>query len=469
MNINNKLNGVFKSCLLLCALLVLGGCTTVGKANKLQEKGQYVESVKIITDKLDQSGTLPSQSTFNSMSNIIYRSIQHFENKLSMASEKNYDERINAYEGIFNIRVLLENKFYSNHFANFIASYKLPELRSTLAQLHYLKGNEINPVQIIDYKIKSDIYKAGLKYAEYKDMRTLMEKYAKQYATLAAEDGYKKGVDAAKMKDYFQASEHFAQVINVYKAYGDYKDSKKLFTQYDRQWRTESAQKAFDEAQSIAQNARYKADNREAAQKYTEAFEYYKPYGDFKNASSFASKQKDLGTVYIDFYIDGHKRDGTKTERDLKSIINPAFKQTFNSSYYQQATRNTRKDLTIRVRYSVKYHINKDKVREYKQQETGSDGKVRYFTKVVKEKRNRYEIDVTVTAAGKVSYQDGFKLHSTSSEEQIRYTGDVPSGYKAHTNGRMESEYTLERQIENEVQSRIKDILLNIRDHTDYI
>ena len=458
MKIKKNIVKIWYPFFILSIVLMIGACTATYKANKLYEKGEYLQSVRTITKELDKKNEWPAHKpTAQKTLNIINGSIRHFEQQRDNSNSHDFDNNIYAYKGLLEIRQLLNNKFYSNHFSDFINTYNIAALKQNVAQQYYLKGNSIKPVAIIDYKIKSDLYKEGLNYAEYKDMRTLQQKYAKQYATLAAADFYKKGQEAAKAKEYKSASEFFAQAREVYKDYGAYKDSHQQFVKHDKIWRTNAAGQVYDQAQNKATYARYKSDHRQISALYLEAYNYYKPYGNFKNAQELYQKHLDQGMIYITTRI-----SGSSTNWEIERLIKKQIEDKFHQSYYKKAESGGRRDLEIDIYYKTYYEESKEKRHSRPMQHTDASGNILNFTEHTVEKYNHYRVEVKISASGRVYFSDQFTAKASSYRSEITYSGNVPSNYNNQKQGSFKSKYDLENEVEKELEYKIRDMLSSI-------
>ncbi len=458
MRIKNNLSRICYTLIILSIISILNACTTTYRANSLYEKGQYVQSVRIITDKLDRTKQWPEHKlTAQKMTDIIHGSIHHFEQHLANSNHQDFDNKIYAYKGLLQIRELLDHKFYSNRFNEFVSAYNISALKQNIAEQYYFKGNAVKPVAIIDYKTKANIYAEGLNYADYKDMRVLQQKYAKQYATLAAEDAYKKGKNAAAEKQYKAASEYFAQSRDFYKAYGAYKDSHEQFIKYDKLWRIQAAQTAFNQAAQKGNNAQYKSDHRSAASMYLQAYNYYKPYGDFKNSQGLYQKHKELGTVYITTHIEGNT-----TDRDIDKRLKKLVENKFKDGYYRVAQNGARRDIDITISYRTYYNDEKEKQHRRHLQDKDESGNTLNFTEHTLEKQNRYRIELKLRASGKVSFSDQFTLKASSFRTETSYSGQVPLKYTKQANGSLKTRAQLERSLENDLDAKINEMLSSI-------
>ena len=463
MKIKNNIRKIWHSFFILVIAFIIGACTTTYKANKFYEKGEYLQSVRTITNDLDKTNKWPEHKlTAQKMLDIINGSIRHFEQHRDNSNRFDYDNNIYAYKGLLEIRQLLNNKFYSSYFSGFIHSYNITTLKQTIAEQYYLKGNTIKPVAIIDYKTKADLYKEGLNYAEYKDMRALQQKYARQYASLAAADFYKKGQEAAKAKEYKMASEFFAQARDVHKEFGAYKNSHEQFVKYDKIWRTNAAGKVYDQAQSKANYARYKSDHRNVAALYLEAYNYYKPYGNFKDSQNLYQKHLDLGMIYITTHI-----SGSSTNWDIERLIKKQIVDKFHESYYKTASLSGRRDLDIDIYYKIYYEDSKEKRNSRPLQHTDASGNRLNFTEHTVEKYNHYRVEVKIKASGKVYFSDDFTAKASSYRSETTYSGNVPSNYKNQNKGSIKSKYDLEKEVEKEVEYKIRDMLSSIYYQTE--
>lgn len=448
----------------LIMLVLLSGCSTVYKANKLYEKGQYIGSVKEITEKLDRTGKLPYESTSRKMFDLIHKSIDHYERALPDSNSKNYPDKIYAYEGIYNIRLLLENKFYSDKFSVFLNSYTTKDLKVTLAEQYYLHGNTMTPSQIGDYKTKANIYRKGLSYGEHKDMRKLMEQNDFKYADLSAADAYAKGECAAKDKSYRDASEYFASAIMYYKDYGDYKDSKQLFVKYDKLWRTEVARDAYTQAQYISRRNMKKADHRSVAKLYKSAYDIYRPYGVYENSYKLWKEHEKLGVVNIYLSID--RGIGGRFSDRQESDIKQAVKRLFDQNYYNLSEYNSSSaDVKIYVYYKMDYDENRDQLPRSRTIE--ADGKRFTETKTIKENRVLANVEVKVSSPSFSTKTKEFKAGAYSSEVIVRYSGDVPSGYRNSSSGRYKRRVDLEEEISDEINRQLFPIIKNVREEID--
>lgn len=422
-------------------------------ANKLYEKGDYVSSVERITKTLDKDGKLPSESTTKKMFTLIQNSIDAQEAILYEVPDTLYQEKITEYLKVRKIRALLDKKFYSPYFQSFLEKHAEVDLE--IAKQYYAYGNSIIPQKISDYKEKATLFKDGLYYAEYKDMRQLMEENAFKYADLSAEESYLQGQAAVKVQDYKTASEKFSFAYNIYKNYGEYKDSRTLFLKYDELWRNIQAQEYYSEAQRIEGGFIghiKKADYRKAADFYQKAYDVYEPYGDFKSSYNKWKENENKGRVFV--YISVDKEIGSSQNWDVEAEMIRIVQSHFSDSFFEMTSNSALADVKLSITYESDYE-------EYEWDEAREmlDYYGNEYTEIKEFFENKYQLDVKIRISTKeFSDVDFVSLKVGSSSVEV-FRDDDFGHYFQSSDGYEKSENELLRETISGAETRLSSTL----------
>ncbi|MGL4666804.1 MAG: hypothetical protein ACRCWR_02605 [Saezia sp.] len=500
----------------LFTVVTLTGCGAVYEATSLHEKGKYFESSEVITNELDRKGEFPKGKDGTTMLNILNDGILEFERRWNgVQASTDVSFNIYEYKRLLQFRNLFENKFYSPQFFSFVDNYPVKTISLKVAEQYYLKAEAIHLDATINYNERANLYSTGLSYGKYKDIEQKASFYKKEYATRSAGDFYQEAIAAEESKKHQLASELFKQACTAYKAYGDYKDCQSRASKNDRVWRTQSAEAAyqkgveaeqlehhreahqyfseadsvytpygvykdsraraidndkrwrsemaeqeFERAQNIASGGR-KKNFRQAADAYQKAYEHYKSYGDYRNASQHAKKYSEMGIV--EYGVDIISRNSRYSPGfSIESLVHKGL----NASYYRQSYHP--EDFSITVDYNYKCEENQQTKRD-PQSWKDRDGNVRYYTTLKTTFHNSCSIKGFVSTRGAISYHYPFDIKVNSSEEKVAYEGDAPRDTQPFSNGHLKSLSTLQKDAEQDMRYEIEQAVSAIRSRADQL
>ncbi|UYZ85068.1 hypothetical protein MTZ49_05800 [Entomomonas sp. E2T0] len=273
---------------LILLTFFLTACNTTYKtAQNYYNSADYVNAVKTITADTNNP---PSEEKID----IIKNSIQHLQDRIKQYPRGRYNDRIEDYKKLWEIRNLTAKTPYKN-VTNNIDPEQLAKL---IAQEHHLKGLDIMPSTPAEYQQQIKIFETGIRLDFGNiDLREDLAKSKKTYATMMAESSYNKGKKALSEKDYEEACEHFKKTIKHFERYGRYKDEDKLFAKYDPIWRKEKATQNYSKASQLVKTAKTYQDYKEIAGLYHAASDIYSRYGSYKDSKVLANKYNQLWTT----------------------------------------------------------------------------------------------------------------------------------------------------------------------------
>ena len=127
-----------KICCIVFCVSTLTACT-LNKAMQSYEKGDYLSSIRIVTNKLNEKQEYPRNSLKKSWLESVHLSLSRIENLPNVS----IDQKIKRLETIYQARYLLDAGFYRNEFTAFNQRYPMPSLKLDMAKLYYQKGNAI--------------------------------------------------------------------------------------------------------------------------------------------------------------------------------------------------------------------------------------------------------------------------------------------------------------------------------------
>lgn len=438
---------------------LLPACT-LNQAMRGYDNGDYIGSIKVITNKLDQKQEFPRNSLKQNWLNTIHLSLNQLENLPTYT----YDQKIQRLQKIYEARLLVGSGFYANEFDSFNQRYALKQIYLDLAKTYYEKGNSIQLLTTDSYREKAEAYEGGLKYGNYLDTGVLAAKYRKEYSTRLAEDYYQTAQKMVLSKNYKAASEFFSKALSVYANYGDYKDSRQQFTKYNKLWRTEEAERLFQLAASKERSAMRKFDYREVARLYGDAAEVYRPYGSYRNAEGLASAARKKSIITVSYTIRqdrGEDSCGTSYSRQLSQRFKSKIEDKFRAHPYQ-LTNSYSSNVHINVDYSAYFKEGRLEERNQVQSVVNDQGVTTRFNQRTESRKNQYELNAEIRARGDLSVSRNIREQAESEQIKTFYTGSVPSGYKNKTEGSLKDRNALCSdvivKIEREIDYALDDI-----------
>lgn len=397
------------------------------------DQGDYIASIQVVTDKLDQKQEYPRDSLKKSWLNVINLSL----NKLENLPANNIHQKIQRLEKIYQARQLVGNGFYANEFARFNERYPLEETRLNLAKLFYEKGQSVQSQSTDGLREKAEAYESGLRYANYLDMASLATKYRKEYSTRLAADYYQLAIESVKLKNYKAASEYFSKALQAYENYGDYKNARQEFTKYNKLWRTEAAERLFSKAALKERVAVRKVDYREAASLYREAAEVYSSYGDYKNVGNLTAIARNKGVITVGYLIRQDRGNdycgpayGQRLSERFKSKLEAKFRD-----YPFKITNAINPDIRLNIDYSTYFKEGYLKERDQVQSVVNAQGVVIKFNQRTELRKNEYELKAEIYTRGDLRFNKRVGKYIDSEQSKVIYTGNVPSGYSNKTEG----------------------------------
>ncbi len=465
----SKIQHVFLS--LFCCLL-LGACaSTMQKANGLFERGDYVGSIRIITQKLDAKQDYPLQVTKKKW----LQGIQDAIAQIEALPSTNQDQAILRLVAIHDARVLLGTGFYSNQFVDFNQRYPLVALKQDIAKLYYAKGKSIRPTNTEMYRAQAMAYTTGLSYADYQDIRQLAANANKAYKTHLAQDYYDLAEISVKAQQYKQASEQYAKARDTFKEYGHFKDAALKAAKYDKIWRTEQANHLYDQAALKANLGKTKLSLREAADLYRQAAAVYAPYGVFKNSTALADSLRSQGMIFVSYEVFvRNSRDYCQGSSSysgyghLASVLQTPIEKAFQAYPFKIRSRS-QADVVVSVDYKNRFKERPISQETQKLSWSGADGVVHYYQKHTQTQRNDFDLSVVVDVRGVFGSSRDFQYESESSQTKISYSGDVPPNAKPSTSGSLLKAEQLCKMVEADAKRDMERLMDHVAKEARYL
>ncbi|TSJ92236.1 hypothetical protein FPQ14_03035 [Gilliamella apicola] len=445
-------------------IFLLTACHTRTAEDAFKE-GSYIESINLLTASLDEKGPAKfDQNDAKRLQTIVSSVMQFYEKDLNHFHKYDYPQKIDAYKHLLTMKEILSNRFYSDQISFFNDKYDIRQLKQTLAKEYYDYGNYISGTDSESYRTKAELYKNSLSYDNYKNAATLYKNANTKYMQMAAKNYYEQGKQFEQQGNYKAASEAFSQASSVYKPLGKYKDSDKQAIDNDKKYCTQQAEEAYQEAKQLAMNATKRYEYREVAKYYARAASIYRPYGQYLDASSLAETYEKKGLIKVYCY---------------SSSFIEEIRNQLSANYIKFVNYSRDADLDIKIDYDSdfvdhgksvenenkieqvfdKYVEVEDKDGNKLQVKTYKDQKYNLQTVTYK---NKLTLTAKMEVHGIYSYSKSFEVEETSVKHDYIYSGDVPSRFYNHSDGRLKSEDDLytpaKSNLLTEVKSKLDDI-----------
>ncbi|TJZ79044.1 hypothetical protein [Chitiniphilus eburneus] len=422
--------------LALCALWLLVGCA-VQQATLAYSEGRYLDSVRKTVSYLDQRGTLPDASDSEKLFGIVRNVVAHYEAELAQTVSTDRAGRIAALDALWQLRVLLDGKFYDEQVAFFTGKYTVEGLALQVAEQFYLSAQEIPIHSKEDFLARAQAYGNALKYHAYKDAAEQRDTNTRLYWQGVAEEHYLRGKDAIAAKNYRLASEELGEALSAYAAYGSYKDSQVLYDKYDRIYRSDESRRLYQQAKEVLKTARLKSDYRMVAADFQRAYDIHAKYGELNDARAQAETWRARGVVTVAL-----RSDDVGLEYDVKNWLGQSYVRWVNDGAA---------DVKLNLRWQDRYDERRndrsvtamsENVKS-RAQRTKPDGTVEWydaytlyrFNKVREISENWLELRLDIDATGQYRYRNTLTETEGSRRVEEYYTGEVPSNYRRRSEG----------------------------------
>lgn len=441
--------------------MLLACSTTIGRATDRYNQGDYIGAIQEVTMKLDQKQSYPMNTTKIQWLDTVHQALRGIE----AMPANGLDQKMARLERIYQARLLVGKGFYQNEFVGFNDRYPMSSLKQDIAQLYYEKGTLNTGKTTQDYLYRAQTFERGLSYAEYKDIAALAKKNRFEYSKNRAEEHYQDGLSYLKTKEYQLASEAFKQSQQVYSAYGQYKDAQVLAAKYEKIWRTAAAETQFNTATQLMKNARSKADYREVAAEFAKVKSIYAQYGDYKNTNALYTSTYQKGRIYVAYSIDkvkGIDSCGSFRDDDISTHLINALNKQFSTYPYSLSTSKHNADFVIDIEYRNETETSRLDKNTKAQSWVSKEGKEYKFNQQTEHQSNSFTMRIDIDTRGSISSRDQVKLSSSSAYEQIKYTGDVPSGFKNSHSGELLKERALCKETFDDLDRKVKNVFYDI-------
>ncbi|WP_334324907.1 hypothetical protein [Gilliamella apicola] len=431
------------------------------------KEGKYLESISLLTNNIEEKGLKKyDKDKAEKLRTLVTNVMEHYETNLANTSDTDYKKRIDIYQNLLKMKMMLRDRFYSSTVDFFNNKYDSEQLEQTIAKQYYDYANSITGTDSISYKNKANLYQRGLERYNYKDIEKRYQNANTKYMQVAAKEYYDLGKKFAQEKNYKEAATAFSNASQVYQPLGKYRDSDKRAIENDKKYCTQQAEAAYQQAQQLSQNARKRHEFREVADYFNKAVKVYQPYGKYRDAKALAETYQKKGIVKV--YYNSSPSQFTNEIRE------------YIGSYYIEFTNYlSEADIDIRIDYDIDFNdLGKSANYETKTEQVFDkyvevpDKKGR-ITKLKSYKDQRYTIETethsnqltlttNIMVNGMYSYIKSFKVKETSAKYKYIYSGDVPSKYRNYSEGSLKSQDELYKQAQQEqlteLRSRLKDI-----------
>lgn len=348
----------FKKIFLFSLLLFLFLGCDLKKAEEAYEKGDYVTAVKYSVKYLDGKKTFPNNKESKKILENLDNIVSYYEKNIEAATTT--DSKIKYMSEFWEIRTMVDKKSYNKYIEFFTAKYTVDELGMNTAEQYYIKGEGIRAVNTDDYLRKATAYETGLTYYNYKDIKEKAENYRFKYSDLKAGEHYTKGLSDEKNGRYRSAEQNFLAAYNVYKNYGNYKDSYKRYLTNSEKADGADAEKFYKTGKSQEAAKSY----CEAAESFEAAADAYNKHGNYKDSTELTAKNDKLcsQTAADKYYQEARSKEysaRTKREyRDIALIYNNAYTAYKQHGEYKDSYQRYR---DLEEKGKVKVYIANDK------------------------------------------------------------------------------------------------------------
>lgn len=252
---------------------------------------------------------------------------------------------------------------------------------------------------------------------------------------LAAKEFYEQGKNFVQMQSYKEAAEAFQNAALVYKPLGKYKDSDNLFSHYDKVYRTNEAEDSYQKGERLAVFAISRFQYRQIAAYYNTALSIYSRYGKYRDADVKAYTYANRGRVKVYCW-----------PYEYQQIL----KQVTNGDYISFVYSSSDADVSIDIS-STEDFTDRDKSIT-NESKTKKEKKYNVKTKTI---QNKLILNTEIMVKGLLHYYNSFTVEETSSKVSYSYSGNVPKGYRNHTEGYLKSRFTLSDEATEQQKSEL--------------
>lgn len=448
-NIIIYLEGVMKKILLLLVLIFTIISCDLKNAEKAFENGDYVSAVRYSTKYLDSKKEFPSSKESKKIIENLYFIEKYYADGIKNAG--NIKEKISYISELREIRILLNNKAYDKQISFFTDKYDIKDLSEELAGLYYTvglsneKSGDFREAENNFLNIKN-IYKD---YGNYKDSNERYFSNRKKANEKEAEGYYSAAKSHEKSKNYCDARDFYEKASEVYAEHGNYKDTKTLYQQNDKGCKKSLSEKYYEEARKKEAGARNKYEYRELADMFYRSYEVYREYGSVNDAHEKYKLYQEKGIVKV--YL----------ENDLDNLM----KKNLSEPYIEYVSYSSGSDITIDISERRDYRNFPERRDVRNLNEDGYN-----FREVNITRENELALKVKINVRGKAAYMNKYEYVKGSYSKERNYDGKVPGNYKNYRENKYESESTLynwaleeaRKDILNEDINKIRDIISGI-------
>ena len=135
------------------------------------KEGKYLESISLLTNNIEEKGLKKyDKDKAEKLRTLVTNVMEHYETNLANTSDTDYKKRIDIYQNLLKMKMMLRDRFYSSTIDFFNNKYDLEQLEQTIAKQYYDYANSITGTDSISYKNKANLYQRGLERYNYKDI-----------------------------------------------------------------------------------------------------------------------------------------------------------------------------------------------------------------------------------------------------------------------------------------------------------
>lgn len=437
------------------------------------KEGKYLESISLLTNSIEEKGLKKyDKKKAEKLHTLVTNVMEHYETNLANTSSTDYEKRIDIYQNLLKMKMMLRDRFYSSTVDFFNNKYDSEQLEQTIAKQYYDYGNSITGTDSISYKNKANLYQRGLERYNYKDIEKRYQNANTKYMQVAAKEYYDLGKKFAQERNYKEAATAFSNASQVYQPLGKYRDSDKRAIENDKKYRTEQAEAAYQQAQYILESATKRHEFREVAEYFNKAANVYQPYGKYRDARVLAETYQKKGIVKV-YY-------------DSSSSFANEIRDNIGANYIVFSDYLGNSDVNIQINYdinfndlgkSVSYETKTEKVFDKYVEVPDKNGKIiklksykdQNYSIETETHSNQLTLTTNIMVNGLYSYVQSFRVEKTSTEHNYIYRGNVPSKYHNYSDGSLKSRDELYNQAQQEQITQLKSILRNIANDLSYL
>ena len=453
--------------IILCLFLI--SCSSLYKAGKAYERGDYVQNVELTFKYFDEKPENFKKLKEKKKIEINNKFLNIFEYYKKLKNSEKLTDRNQANVELFQIYIASDNSEYSREFQaqrDFLASNNIRDIFNLALKTNkelFLQNTDIRKdhtyaLEIIDYVINMDNSIGRLAESKSNLDNSKIELYSSFKKEIAKHraDGY---ITLAEVEEKQGSNKYLRSAQNLY-----YK-ANEIYSRYQSNYRN---------SYSNYENVKHQADLNDARDNYNKGMEEYRNAGSskakyraanyyFREAQKYVSNYKDTNKLLSETKEKGYfKYSLSSNNSEISSRINDAM-----SSIGYSVSNGI--ELFIEYKngeYSYKTSSNTNTEQMSKEVQTGTDSagkpiiKVFNFTKTI----------TTIEEVGTIHYTNNINNDVTvrNTVKNVKYSGNVPpdSNYRDSDNrtlGSSEIQRKVAEKLRQEVNSNINSMVNDLK------